>query len=102
MTGSPAEHACMGPTGCRSFFGDYLPHFPQKSECFHAVTAYIIIVRVCQTAQAAEERGEKEMPTTEERKDDSMINPPRNREAGFPRVGRDVADPAAMISLRIR
>jgi hypothetical protein len=23
---------------------------------------------------------------------DSMINPPRNREAGFPRVGRDVAD----------
>ncbi len=26
---------------------------------------------------------------------DSMINPPRNREAGFPRVGRDVADPAA-------
>ena len=26
---------------------------------------------------------------------DSMINPPRNREAGFPRVGRDVADPVA-------
>ena len=26
---------------------------------------------------------------------DSMINPPRNREAGYPRVGRDVADPAA-------
>lgn len=24
---------------------------------------------------------------------DSMINPPRNREAGFPRVGREVADP---------
>ncbi|MBP3818979.1 MAG: hypothetical protein J6H31_11835 [Butyrivibrio sp.] len=26
---------------------------------------------------------------------DSMINPPRNREAGFPRAGRDVADPLA-------
>ena len=26
---------------------------------------------------------------------DSLINPPRNREAGFPRVGRDVADPTA-------
>lgn len=26
---------------------------------------------------------------------DSMINPPRNREAGFPRVGRYVADPKA-------
>lgn len=26
---------------------------------------------------------------------DSMINPPRNRDAGFPRAGRDVADPAA-------
>ena len=26
---------------------------------------------------------------------DSMINPPRNREAGYPRVGRDVADPIA-------
>lgn len=26
---------------------------------------------------------------------DSLINPPRNREAGFPRVGRDVADPIA-------
>ncbi len=26
---------------------------------------------------------------------DSMINPPRNREAGFPRVGREVADPVA-------
>lgn len=26
---------------------------------------------------------------------DSMINPPRNREAGYPRVGRDVADPVA-------
>lgn len=26
---------------------------------------------------------------------DSLINPPRNREAGFPRVGRDVADPVA-------
>ncbi len=25
---------------------------------------------------------------------DSMINPPRNREAGFPRAGRYVADPA--------
>lgn len=26
---------------------------------------------------------------------DSMINPPRNREAGYPRVGRYVADPVA-------
>ena len=26
---------------------------------------------------------------------DSMINPPRNRAAGFPRVGRDVANPIA-------
>lgn len=26
---------------------------------------------------------------------DSLINPPRNREAGYPRVGRGVADPAA-------
>ena len=26
---------------------------------------------------------------------DSMINPPSNREAGYPRVGRDVADPVA-------
>ncbi|MBR0173202.1 MAG: hypothetical protein IJQ21_10480 [Lachnospiraceae bacterium] len=26
---------------------------------------------------------------------DSMINPPRNREAGYPRAGRDVADPIA-------
>lgn len=26
---------------------------------------------------------------------DSMINPPRNREAGYPRAGRDVADPNA-------
>ncbi len=26
---------------------------------------------------------------------DSMINPPRNRAAGYPRVGRDVADPIA-------
>lgn len=26
---------------------------------------------------------------------DSMINPPRNRDAGYPRVGRDVADPHA-------
>ena len=26
---------------------------------------------------------------------DSLINPPRNREAGFPRAGRDVADPKA-------
>lgn len=26
---------------------------------------------------------------------DSLINPPRNREAGFPRAGRYVADPAA-------
>lgn len=26
---------------------------------------------------------------------DSMINPPRNRDAGYPRAGRDVADPAA-------
>ena len=28
---------------------------------------------------------------------DSLINPPRNREAGFPRAGRDVADPVANI-----
>lgn len=26
---------------------------------------------------------------------DSLINPPRNREAGYPRVGRGVADPVA-------
>ena len=26
---------------------------------------------------------------------DSLINPPRNREDGYPRVGRYVADPAA-------
>lgn len=26
---------------------------------------------------------------------DSLINPPRNRDAGFPRGGRDVCDPAA-------
>lgn len=26
---------------------------------------------------------------------DSLINPPRNRDAGYPRAGRDVADPAA-------
>ena len=26
---------------------------------------------------------------------DSLINPPRNREAGYPRVGRYVADPIA-------
>ena len=26
---------------------------------------------------------------------DSLINPPRNREAGFPRAGRIVADPVA-------
>ena len=26
---------------------------------------------------------------------DSLINPPRNREAGYPRVGRYVADPQA-------
>ena len=26
---------------------------------------------------------------------DSLINPPRNRDAGFPRAGRDVADPKA-------
>lgn len=25
---------------------------------------------------------------------DSLINPPRNREAGYPRAGRDVADPS--------
>ena len=31
---------------------------------------------------------------------DSMINPPRNREAGFPRVGRDVADPVARERIR--
>lgn len=26
---------------------------------------------------------------------DSLINPPRNRDAGYPRAGRTVADPAA-------
>lgn len=26
---------------------------------------------------------------------DSLINPPRNREAGYPRIGRGVADPKA-------
>ena len=26
---------------------------------------------------------------------DSLINPPRNRDAGYPRGGRDVCDPAA-------
>ena len=26
---------------------------------------------------------------------DSLINPPRNREAGYPRVGREIADPKA-------
>ena len=26
---------------------------------------------------------------------DSMINPPRNRDAGYPRAGREVADPIA-------
>ncbi len=31
---------------------------------------------------------------------DSMINPPRNREAGFPRVGRDVADPKAREAIK--
>ena len=31
---------------------------------------------------------------------DSMINPPRNREAGFPRAGRDVADPAVREIIR--
>lgn len=31
---------------------------------------------------------------------DSMINPPRNREAGFPRIGRDVADPKAREAIK--
>ena len=31
---------------------------------------------------------------------DSLINPPRNREDGYPRVGRYVADPAAREKLR--
>lgn len=31
---------------------------------------------------------------------DSMINPPRNREAGFPRVGRYVADPKARDAIK--
>ena len=31
---------------------------------------------------------------------DSMINPPRNREAGYPRVGRGVADPVAREKIR--
>ena len=31
---------------------------------------------------------------------DSMINPPRNREAGFPRVGRYVADPQAREAIK--
>lgn len=30
---------------------------------------------------------------------DSLINPPRNREAGFPRVGRYVADPNVRIKI---
>lgn len=30
---------------------------------------------------------------------DSLINPPRNREAGYPRVGRYVADPAARMKI---
>ncbi|MCD8015638.1 MAG: DUF5674 family protein [Lachnospiraceae bacterium] len=31
---------------------------------------------------------------------DSLINPPRNREAGYPRAGRYVADPAARDKIR--
>ena len=31
---------------------------------------------------------------------DSLINPPRNRDAGYPRVGRDVADPVAREKIR--
>jgi energy-coupling factor transporter ATP-binding protein EcfA2 len=31
---------------------------------------------------------------------DSLINPPRNREAGYPRAGRDVADPKARQRIR--
>ncbi len=31
---------------------------------------------------------------------DSLINPPRNREAGFPRAGRYVADPGAREKIR--
>ena len=31
---------------------------------------------------------------------DSLINPPRNRNAGYPRAGRTVADPAARECIR--
>lgn len=31
---------------------------------------------------------------------DSMINPPRNREAGYPRVGRGVADPKVRAKIK--
>ncbi len=31
---------------------------------------------------------------------DSLINPPRNREAGYPRVGRYVADPDARAKIK--
>ena len=31
---------------------------------------------------------------------DSLINPPRNREAGYPRAGRTVADPAVREKIR--
>lgn len=31
---------------------------------------------------------------------DSLINPPRNREAGYPRAGRDVADPKAREAIK--
>ena len=31
---------------------------------------------------------------------DSLINPPRNREAGFPREGRGVADPEAKEAIK--
>ena len=31
---------------------------------------------------------------------DSLINPPRNREAGFPREGRGVADPKAREAIK--
>ena len=37
----------------------------------------------------------KAVVDTEQEEYDSLINPPRNREAGFPRAGRTVADPVA-------
>ena len=32
---------------------------------------------------------------------DSIINAPRNREAGFPRSGREVADPQARAKIKV-